>query len=196
MPGTSSGLARRYRSGRRNDLPDQGTSAETSTTTGSTRVSRMGSLRSVNRSRVVGEISAGQGCPARGCCRCMARAFEANLPSGDVEPTIQSRPNKGRPATTADGESRRPTTAAHTTSRELLRFTLSHCLTPSSYLWAAPLLFPVEFSVLKLCEQARPQTAPPSWAPSAHTVKVSGHDRSAPAGNRRRGQSRNCGVSS
>lgn len=72
-----------------------------------------------------GEISSGQGWPSRGMWRCAASDLDALAFSCVDCPTIQSFPWIGRPATTAEGRSRRPMTAAQTTSIWSLCFTLT-----------------------------------------------------------------------
>lgn len=112
--GSSSGLARTKDRGCRNDLPDQATSAATSTTSGSIRVRCTGPLSLLNLFSEVSLISSGQGCPG-----CAGRSWRLSSRPARVErtverPTIRSCPSMGKPAMIAWGCVKGPMTAAQT----------------------------------------------------------------------------------
>jgi hypothetical protein len=116
--GASSGRALSSRTECRNARPDQATSAETSTTKGSTRVRRSGPFSFVNLSSTLSLISSGHGCSPWGGLRCLARFRPIRADRGAERPTILKLPCIGRPTTTIVGWVIGPTTAAHTTSIE------------------------------------------------------------------------------
>lgn len=115
--GSSSGLAGTKERGCRNDLPDQATSAATSTTSGSISVRCTGPLFLLNLFSEVSLISSGQGCPG-----CGGRSWRPSSRPARVErtverPTIRICPSRGRPAMIAWGCVKGPMTAAQTTTR-------------------------------------------------------------------------------
>ena len=111
--GSSSGRTLSRRTGCRNARPDQATSAETSTTSGSTRVRRTVPLSLLNLSSNLSLISSGHGWSPRGGRRYRARSWPARADRAVERPTIRSRPRIGRPTTTVSGRAIGPMTAAH-----------------------------------------------------------------------------------
>lgn len=102
-PGSSSGLTRFQVMGCRKDVPDQATSADTSTTTGSTSVSRTGPLSLLNLFREDSLISSGHGCPGPAGRRWRPSSRPAFVDKMVERPTIFSSPPMGRPAMMACG---------------------------------------------------------------------------------------------
>lgn len=90
--GSSSGLTRFQVRGGRKDVSDQATSADTSTTTGSTSVSRTGPLSLLNLFREDSLIFSGQGCPGPAGWRCRPSSRPAIVDRTVERPTIFSSP--------------------------------------------------------------------------------------------------------